>query len=181
MASPRPALVPLGIFLAALVNGATLIGIAGWVVFEAVHRIGQPQPIRSGLFLAVAATGLLVNLISLRLLHAEHDHSLNIRAAYLHVMGDMLGSVGAVIAAVIVALSGWTLADPIVSVAIAVLWRKLFEKDGLVNGVLGGLGFTNLPGWITSPQYALGTLILLSVWQFGSSMIIFLAGLKQIP
>ncbi len=67
------------------------------------------------------------------------------------------------------------------SVAIAVLWRKLFERDGLVNGVLGSLGFTNLPGWITNPDYALGTLILLTVWQFGSSMIIFLAGLKQIP
>lgn len=67
------------------------------------------------------------------------------------------------------------------SVAIAVLWRKLFEKDGLVNGVLGLVGFTDLPSWITNPQYALWTLILLSVWQFGSSMIIFLAGLKQIP
>jgi multiple sugar transport system permease protein len=67
------------------------------------------------------------------------------------------------------------------SVAIAVLWRKLFEKDGLVNGLLAGVGFTDLPGWITSPNYALGTLILLTVWQFGSSMIIFLAGLKQIP
>ncbi|GAB4580170.1 MAG: sugar ABC transporter permease [Anaerolineales bacterium] len=67
------------------------------------------------------------------------------------------------------------------SVAIAVLWRKLFEKDGLVNSFLGALGFTDLPGWITNPQYALWTLVLLSVWQFGSSMIIFLAGLKQIP
>jgi multiple sugar transport system permease protein len=67
------------------------------------------------------------------------------------------------------------------SVAIAVLWRKLFEKDGLVNGLLGTLGFTNLPGWITNPRFSLGTLILLSVWQFGSSMIILLAGLKQIP
>jgi multiple sugar transport system permease protein len=67
------------------------------------------------------------------------------------------------------------------SVAVAVLWRKLFEKDGLVNGLLGAIGFTNLPGWITNPNYALGTLVLLSVWQFGSSMIIFLAGLKQIP
>lgn len=67
------------------------------------------------------------------------------------------------------------------SVAIAVLWRKLFEKDGLVNGFLGAIGFTDLPGWITNPNYALGTLILLTVWQFGSSMIIFLAGLKQIP
>jgi multiple sugar transport system permease protein len=66
------------------------------------------------------------------------------------------------------------------SVAIAVLWRKLFEKDGLINGLLGALGFSDLPGWITSPKYALGTLIILTVWQFGSSMIIFLAGLKQI-
>ncbi len=67
------------------------------------------------------------------------------------------------------------------SIAIAVLWRKLFEKDGLVNGVLSAVGFTDLPSWITNPNYALWTLILLSVWQFGSSMIIFLAGLKQIP
>ncbi len=67
------------------------------------------------------------------------------------------------------------------SVAVAVLWRKLFERDGLVNSALSFLGFTNLPGWITNPKYALWTLILLSVWQFGSSMIIFLAGLKQIP
>lgn len=67
------------------------------------------------------------------------------------------------------------------SVAIAVLWRKLFEKEGLVNDLLASVGFTNLPGWITNPNYALWTLILLAVWQFGSSMIIFLAGLKQIP
>lgn len=67
------------------------------------------------------------------------------------------------------------------SVAIAVLWRKLFEKDGLVNIILGTVGFTDLPGWITNPKYALWTLVLLTVWQFGSSMIIFLAGLKQIP
>ncbi|MDR1558691.1 MAG: sugar ABC transporter permease [Clostridiales bacterium] len=67
------------------------------------------------------------------------------------------------------------------SVAIAVLWRKLFEKDGLINGILETVGFTDLPGWITNPNYSLGTLVLLTVWQFGSSMIIFLAGLKQIP
>ena len=67
------------------------------------------------------------------------------------------------------------------SVAIAVLWRKLFEKEGLVNLFLGLFGFSNLPSWITNPKFALGTLVLLSVWQFGSSMIIFLAGLKQIP
>ena len=68
------------------------------------------------------------------------------------------------------------------SVAIAVLWRKIFAKDGVVNLLIASLtGATDLPGWISNPRYALGTLILLSVWQFGSSMIIFLAGLKQIP
>lgn len=67
------------------------------------------------------------------------------------------------------------------SVAIAVLWRKLFEKEGLVNLFLGAFGATDLPSWITNPEFSLWTLVLLSVWQFGSSMIIFLAGLKQIP
>lgn len=67
------------------------------------------------------------------------------------------------------------------SIAIAVLWRKLFEKNGLINDILGSIGVDNPPGWITNPKYALGTLVVLSVWQFGSSMIIFLAGLKQIP
>lgn len=70
------------------------------------------------------------------------------------------------------------------SVAIAVLWKKLFAKNGVINMIISSLGnipMSSLPGWISNPKYALGTLILLSVWQFGSSMIIFLAGLKQVP
>jgi multiple sugar transport system permease protein len=66
------------------------------------------------------------------------------------------------------------------SVAIAVLWRQLFARDGLVNNLLAGVGIDG-PSWISHPDYALWTLILLSVWQFGSPMIIFLAGLRQIP
>jgi len=66
------------------------------------------------------------------------------------------------------------------SVAIAVLWRQLFAKDGLVNVVLAFFGFDG-PSWISDPNYSLYTLVLLSVWQFGSPMIIFLAGLRQIP
>jgi multiple sugar transport system permease protein len=66
------------------------------------------------------------------------------------------------------------------SVAIAVLWRQLFAKDGLVNVALGFFGI-NGPSWISDPNYSLYTLVLLSVWQFGSPMIIFLAGLRQIP
>jgi multiple sugar transport system permease protein len=67
------------------------------------------------------------------------------------------------------------------SVAIAVLWRRLFAADGIINAILRGLFNVNPPAWISNPAYALYTLILLAVWQFGSPMIIFLAGLKQIP
>jgi cobalt-zinc-cadmium efflux system protein len=107
--------------LAALVNGAALFGIAAMVVVEAVQRIQEPQPVRTGLFLAVASAGLLVNLTSLAVLHSQREGSLNIRGAYLHVLGDALGSVGAVAAAVIIALTGWTLADPIVSILLSIL------------------------------------------------------------
>jgi multiple sugar transport system permease protein len=67
------------------------------------------------------------------------------------------------------------------SVAISVLWRRLFSGDGVINALLRAVGFDNPPSWISTPEYALGTLIILAVWQFGSPMIIFLAGLKQIP
>ncbi len=67
------------------------------------------------------------------------------------------------------------------SVAIAILWRQVFGGDGLVNQVLGLLGVEGLPNWIATPEYALGTLITLNVWTFGSPMIIFLAGLRQVP
>jgi multiple sugar transport system permease protein len=67
------------------------------------------------------------------------------------------------------------------SVAIAILWKIVFGTNGLVNQVLGLFGFEDLPGWVGHPDYALGTLIVLNVWTFGSPMIIFLAGLRQIP
>ena len=67
------------------------------------------------------------------------------------------------------------------SVAIAILWRQMFGANGLVNQVAGMFGFENLPGWVSNPDTALGTIILLHVWTFGSPMIIFLAGLRQIP
>jgi cobalt-zinc-cadmium efflux system protein len=107
--------------LAALVNGVALFGIAGWVVIEAVQRIQDPQPVRTGLFLAIASVGLLVNLVSLAVLHSSREGSLNVRGAYLHVLGDALGSLGAVAAAGIIALTGWTLADPIVSILLSLL------------------------------------------------------------
>jgi multiple sugar transport system permease protein len=67
------------------------------------------------------------------------------------------------------------------SVAVALLWRQIFGSQGLINQALQGLGLSDLPNWIATPEYALGTLIILNVWTFGSPMIIFLAGLRQVP
>ncbi len=123
--------------LAALVNGAALFMIAAWVVVEAIQRIQHPEPIRTGLFLVVAAGGLLVNLLSLGMLHGTRAGSLNARGAYLHVMGDALGSVGALGAAAIIRVTGWTVADPIVSIALSLLilagaWRLLRESTDIL-------------------------------------------------
>lgn len=123
--------------LAALVNGAVLFGLAGWVVVEAIGRINHPAPIQGGLFFGIAIAGLVVNGIGLLLLHGSHHDHLNTRGAYLHIMGDLLGSVGAVIAAVIVLSTGWTLADPIVSVVLSLLilagaWRLVRESADIL-------------------------------------------------
>jgi cobalt-zinc-cadmium efflux system protein len=123
--------------LAALVNSAALFGIAAWIVVEAVQRLHNPEPIRTGLFLVVAAAGLVVNLISLGLLHGSREGSLNARGAYLHVMGDALGSIGALAAALIVRYTGWLPADPIVSIVLTLLilagaWRLLRESTNIL-------------------------------------------------
>ena len=129
--------------LAALINGAALFGIAAWVIIEAVQRIQDPSPIRAHLFLVIAGAGLLVNLISLRILYGIKHGSLNTRGAYLHVLGDALGSAGALGAALIVTFTGWTLADPIISIALSLLilvgaWRLLREStDILLEAVPG--------------------------------------------
>lgn len=123
--------------LAALVNGAALFGLAAWVVVEAVGRISHPEPIKTGLFMVVAAIGLVVNLVSLWVLHGAHHGSINVRGAYLHVMGDALGSVGALGAAILIRATGWTVADPIVSIVLSLLilvgaWRLLRESSDIL-------------------------------------------------
>ena len=123
--------------LAAVVNGVALFVIAGLIVWQAVRRLAAPREIESGLMLGVAAAGLLANLVAMRLLHGGHCHSLNVRGAYLHVLSDLLGSVGTLAAAALIALTGWTAADPIVSIVIAVLilfsaWRLLRESANVL-------------------------------------------------
>ncbi len=118
--------------LAALVNGAALLVIAGFIVVEAWHRLRDPVAVQGAVMLGVAVVGLGVNIAGALLLHGHAHDNLNVRGAYLHVLGDLLGSIGAIAAGVVILTTGWTPADPIISVVIAVLilfsaWRLVRE------------------------------------------------------
>jgi len=107
--------------LAALVNGATLAAVAVGVFREAIGRLRDPAPVLAGPMLGVAAAGLLVNVIVAWTLHKHDRHDLNVHSAFLHVLGDALGSVGVIAAGIVILLTGWTLADPVVSILIGIV------------------------------------------------------------
>jgi cobalt-zinc-cadmium efflux system protein len=102
--------------LAALANGATLLLLVAWIAWEAVQRINQPAEILAGPMLIVATIGLLVNLIGAYALWSGDSGDSNLRGALLHVVGDLLGSIGAITAAVGIMLTGWAILDPLLSV-----------------------------------------------------------------
>jgi cobalt-zinc-cadmium efflux system protein len=142
--------------LAAAVNGIALVAIAIYIVWEAVGRLDAPAEVRGGPMLLVALGGLAVNLIAMRLLAGDHDGSLNLRSAYLHVLGDTLGSLGAIAAVLVILLTGWTRADPLISLLIAVLivvsaWRLLRESiDVLLESTPVGIDVGRLEEAITA-------------------------------
>jgi cobalt-zinc-cadmium efflux system protein len=106
---------------AAVVNGAVLIGLAALILWEALNRLAAPPAIAPGILLGVAGAGLIANTVVLRVLHGGRSHNLNVRGAYLHVLGDLLGSIGAVGAGAVIWLTNWTPVDAVVSVVIAIL------------------------------------------------------------
>jgi cobalt-zinc-cadmium efflux system protein len=107
--------------LAAFVNGLSLLLIVGWILYEAVDRLRNPGEILGQTMLLVAAIGLLVNIVAFVVLHGGDRDNLNIRGAAIHVAGDLLGSVAAIIAAFVIIYTGWMPIDPILSVAVALL------------------------------------------------------------
>ena len=120
--------------LAAFVNGMTLILIVGWIAIEAVRRLFEPVEVLGGLMLAVAVVGLLVNIAAFFVLHGGDRENLNIRGAALHVMGDLLGSVAAIVAALVILATGFSPIDPLLSLLVAGLivrsaWM-LIRKSG---------------------------------------------------
>lgn len=119
--------------LAALVNGAALVAVSFFIVYEAWHRFSDPPEVQGGLMMWIAVGGLIVNVIGLVVLHGGKDDSLNVRGAWLHVMSDTLGSVAAIVAGLLIQNFGWYIADPIISAVISLLvvvsaWRLLSDS-----------------------------------------------------
>jgi cobalt-zinc-cadmium efflux system protein len=119
--------------LGALINGAVLVALSVWIVVEAIARFRALVSVESGILLVVAVAGLATNGISLWLLHRDKEGSLNLRGAYLHVLGDLLGSVGVIAAALVIRFTGWNTADPLISIVLALLvlggaWRLVKES-----------------------------------------------------
>jgi cobalt-zinc-cadmium efflux system protein len=101
-----------------MANGVLLFGVAGYILYEAWSRFQQPEAINSVPMLVVAIGGLVVNLIGAKLLHGASEESLNARGAFLEVLSDLLGSIGVIVAAIVIYFTGWWQIDPIVSVLI---------------------------------------------------------------
>jgi cobalt-zinc-cadmium efflux system protein len=123
--------------LAALFNGVTLVAISIWIFIEAYSRLREPPEILGGWMLAVAALGLLVNTAGALILSRSEGENLNVQGALRHVIADALGSVGAIIAALVIVLTGWRYADPLVSVAIGLLilassWSLLRDSTNIL-------------------------------------------------
>ncbi len=136
--------------LAALINGAALLLISAFIIKEALERFSSPPEVNGPLLMGVAGVGLVVNVVAALLLRRHANENLNVRGAYLHVLGDLLGSVGAIIAGVLILTTGWMLADPIISIVIACLilvgaWRLVREAtDVLLEGAPRGLDVEGL-------------------------------------
>lgn len=107
--------------LVAYTNGLAIFAIAAWITYEAAVRLARPEAVLAGPMLLVAAAGLVVNIAAFYVLHGGNREGLNMRGAILHVVGDMLGSVGAIVAALVILASGWYPIDPILSVLVAVI------------------------------------------------------------
>lgn len=123
--------------LAALANGIVLLGISGYVLYEAYRRFSRPPVVDATPMLIVAAIGLAVNGISMQLLRGGTEASLNVKAAYLEVLGDLLGSMAVIVGAVVMMSTGWYLVDPLVAAGIGLFilprtWKLLRETGNVL-------------------------------------------------
>lgn len=180
--------------LGALVNGLALWLVVVWIVYEAYERLAQPPAVRSGLMMVVAGLGLVANVACAWLLAPQQGASLNLRAAFLHVLADLLGSVAAMIAGAVMLVTGWYVADSIAAFSIAALilvasWTLIREAVDVLmeavpqhvdldrlradlQGVPGTEEVHDLHVWtLTTGQYALSAHVVVDGTQNGERII----------
>jgi cobalt-zinc-cadmium efflux system protein len=160
--------------LSAFVNALTLVVLAAWILYESLDRLRNPQPVQEGIMMAIAALGLVLNGSIMLALRGASKNDINIRSAFVHFLGDALGSVAIIAGAVAIKYTGWLRVDPILSILIAVLivwttWDIIRES---LNILLEGLPRGIRLGEVTSGMRAVeGVLDVhdLHIWSLGSS------------
>lgn len=161
--------------LAALVNGVLLVVVSVWIIVEAINRIGDPPEVLGGWMLLVAVAGLAVNLVAARVLFRSAGESLNVKAALRHVLADVAGSLGVILAALIILIAGWELADPIVSIVISLLiaasaWSILRDSvDVLLEAAPPGMETEEI-GYSMAGLEGVEQVHDLHIWQITSGM-----------
>jgi cobalt-zinc-cadmium efflux system protein len=160
--------------LAAFVNGLTLVAVVGWIAIEAVRRFFAPVEVLGGLMLSVALLGLLVNLAAFEILRRGDRDNLNVHGAALHVLGDMLGSIAALVAALVILWTGWTPIDPLLSLLVALLilgsaWRLLRKSAHiLLEGAPDWLDVAELREAVVAALPAIRDIHHVHVWMLTS-------------
>lgn len=156
--------------LAAFINGLTLLLIVIWIVVEAVQRLIEPVEVLGVPMLAVASAGLVVNIVAFAILHRGASENMNVQGAALHVLGDLLGSVAAIAAAVVILWTGWMPIDPLLSVLVALLilnsvWRLIRRSAHiLLEGAPDWIDETELKAQLTAAVPAVESVHHLHVW-----------------
>ncbi|AVO49553.1 cation transporter [Melaminivora suipulveris] len=172
--------------LAAAFNALLLFAVAGYVLYEAWRRFYEPAEVQSVAMLVVAAAGLVINLVSMRLLSAGRDHSLNVKGAYLEVWADLLGSVGVIAGAVLIWLTGWLWVDTLVAVAIGLwvlprTWVLLGESAHvLLEGVPRGISLPEVRSALAEHP-GVASVHELHVWSLTSGQISLTAHIVNAP
>jgi len=160
--------------LIGFVNALSQFVLVGWIVYEAITRLRHPGEILSGVMLVVAIIGLLVNVLVLRMLHGHAHDDVNLAGASLHVLGDLLGSVAAVLAALAIRWKGWLWADPLLSLLVSLLilgsaWRLLrLSAHILLEGVPDGLDCAEVEKSLRVAHASIRNIHHLHVWQLAS-------------
>ncbi len=160
--------------LIGFVNALSQFVLVGWIIYEAITRLMHPGEILSGVMFVVAIFGLLVNVVVLRMLHGHAHDDVNLAGASLHVLGDLLGSVAAVLAALAIRWKGWVWADPVLSLLVSLLilnsaWRLLrLSAHILLEGVPDGMDCADVEISLRAAHPSIRNIHHLHVWQLAS-------------